>query len=145
MKPWWIVLVGAAVVLAGCGSAEVRETAPRPEDQALPIGWRWESFAEVEVGVPGDWGYDNGSERAEQWCTFNGDAAMGVVGRPGPVTLVLCGHGREGRVNPRTLIRNGGMFLAFEQRPSSTAEGVQSEGDRTTVIRRGVAVIVQAK
>src|SRR5947209_6900926 len=61
------------------------------QDPNLPAGWRWESYGGVQVGVPVDWGWGNGTQRLSQWCTATKDEiAKPIVGRPGRVTLVGC-------------------------------------------------------
>lgn len=64
------------------------------------------------VAVPGDWGWDNGSQRLGQWCVQLG-AKPPVVGRPGPSTLVGCPTGADG-VDPSTLVANTGVVVAFD-------------------------------
>jgi len=126
------------------GSTAQREQHP----PALPTGWRWESYGGVEVGVPGSWGWDNGSQRIGQWCanpqTAEADQ-IPAVGRPGVSTLVGCGmHTPKGKPDPSTLLENTGPIVAFA-RPETPRDGLVKVGDRTTVGLNGVEVIVQTE
>jgi hypothetical protein len=49
----------------------------RPAD--LPDGWRWETYRDIQIGVPGDWGYGSGEEMV--MCRGR-SAESGQVGRP---------------------------------------------------------------
>lgn len=115
---------------------------------ALPAGWRWESYGGVEVGVPGSWGWDNGSQRIGQWCASPQTAEahqVPAVGRPGGASLVGCAMDTpEGKPNPETLLRNTGPIVAFD-RPEKPKNAVVEQGDRTTVGLNGVEVIVQTE
>lgn len=115
---------------------------------ALPDGWRWESYGGVEVGVPGTWRWDNGSQRIGQWCASPQTAEadqIPAVGRPGGATLVGCGLDTPKRKpDPETLLKNTGPIVAFD-RPEKPRDGVVKVGDRTTVGLNGVEVIVQTE
>lgn len=150
----WSQLIAVPVVIlgswaiSGCGSSEP-VAGPDPAattsgaGEPLPAGWRWESYAGVEVGVPADWGWGNGTQRLGQWCVSRGgDRSRPIVGRPGAATLVGCAGANE-RVRPQTLLKNTGQVVAFE-RSTKRAEGVTHEGDSTTVDLNGVAVTVIA-
>jgi len=144
------------VLLAGCGTSRVVEP-PRADGPAetpssrhaepvetLPAGWRWESFGGVQVGVPGDWGWGVGGQRLSQWCISTPrDRAQPIAGRPGPVTAVGCPAGDEGEPDPGTLLENTGEVVSLEWVLDEEA-GTTHEGDRTTVVVGGVAVVVQA-
>src|SRR5689334_6409256 len=106
------MLVPLVLMIAACGrpDAGLPETAPSIDPSVvqgtLPAGWRWESYGGVEVGVPGDWGWGNGSQRLYQWCAgARHHVAAPMVGRPGVSTLVGCPGGKP---DPATLIANTG-------------------------------------
>ena len=140
----------SSALLAGCGTATTGrapgEPPPRPVEpvETLPAGWRWESFGGVQVGVPADWGWGVGGQRLSQWCISTPrDRAQPIVGRPGPVTAVGCPAGEQGEPDPGTLLENTGQVVSLEwslDEPRTTYEG-----DRTTVVVNGVAVLVQAE
>ncbi|MGQ0843316.1 MAG: hypothetical protein ACT4QF_04195 [Sporichthyaceae bacterium] len=163
MTPRFLALAAAvlaAATLAGCSSdstaVEAANGAPPPteaspaaspeseEAPALPNGWRWESWLDAQVAVPGDWTWINGSQRAGQWCV--GNAGKGYqrprgIGRPGVSTMVGCGRGAKGAPNPGTSIETNGVFAAFTG-SESAQPGI--EGDRLTVVQGDVALLVQA-
>lgn len=114
---------------ASAGSATAR-------DPNLPAGWRWESYGGVEVGVPGDWGWDSGTQRLTQWCvaTREGNAEP-IVGRPGAATLVGC----PGPAEPG---RDTGTLVAFDR--TTDGPGTRQDGDQTEVRLDGVLVTVIA-
>lgn len=150
----WLAVV--AVVAVGCGADGTNVSvgadrtmaatgSPTQHEPELPTGWRWESFRGVEVGVPADWGYDNGSQRTGQWCVDSaGDSSTPVVGRPGPATLVGCWSKGPNAPDPGSLVDNGGTLVAFGEAPPRGGARV-TEGDRTTVSIAGVTVMVQAR
>ena len=110
----------------------------------LPDGWRWESYGGVEVGVPDDWGWDNGSQRLGQWFVGGPrDTDVPVVGRPGVATLVGASTHPDG-TDPGVLVANTGPMVVFD-RTSDPADAVDHEGDRTTVRLGGVEVCVQVE
>lgn len=135
------------VTLLGACSTDDTLDGPAPTASpavVLPDGWRWESYRGVEVGVPGDWGSANGSQRMGQWCVEGGDRDRApAIGRPGGSTLVACGI--ENIPPSETLIENTGVIVAFEDAvlgdgsPARIARG----GDREIVRMRDVHVIVQ--
>ena len=139
------------VVMAGCGSGTSADD-DRTQDDAwtpstparpLPDGWRWESFGGVQVGVPGDWGWDNGSQRISQWCVDGRPAQPGpAVGRPGVSTLVACRDVDEG-VPSEMLVRRTGEIVAFE--PITGDPPPPDQGDRRTVTVGEVAVLIQTR
>jgi hypothetical protein len=155
-----VVLAMLSVVAAsGCAAAPGSRTAApssvpgsiaqrKQHPRALPAGWRWESYGGVEVGVPGDWGWDNGNQRIGQWCASPQTAEadqIPAVGRPGGATLVGCGTDTpKGEPDPETLLKNTGPIVAFD-RPEKPKDGVVKEGDRTTVGLNGIEVIVQTE
>ncbi len=107
------------------------------QDPDLPAGWRWESYGGVEVGVPGDWGWDNGTQRLTQWCVATKDAiAKPIVGRPGAATLVGC----PGPAEPG---RDTGTLVAFDR--TAEGPGTRPDGDQTEVRLDGVLVTVIAQ
>lgn len=114
---------------------------PAVQDPHLPAGWRWESYGGVEVGVPGDWGWDNGTQRLSQWCIATPEQiAKPIVGRPGGSTLAGCDAGSKPA--PDTLIAKTGSVVAFDR----TAErpGTAEQGDQSVVRLDGVQVTVNA-
>jgi hypothetical protein len=157
------VVVGVAMmcVVAASGCARAPETTtvePSPgrgaiaqreqHPPALPDGWRWESYGGVEVGVPANWGWDNGSQRIGQWCASPQTAEadqIPAVGRPGVSSAVGCGaYPSKVQPDPETLLTNTGPIVAFD-RPEKPTNGVVKQGDRTTVGLNGVEVIVQTE
>jgi hypothetical protein len=142
IRPAFSVIMGAVLVAVtsactapGGGTPLVSASASGPR-QELPAGWRWESYGGVEVGVPGDWGWDNGTQRLHQWCIVKeAHKVKPVVGRPGHSTLVGCPDGD-------TVLANTGTVVAFTR--TKEADGSAQRGDRTTVRLDGVEVVVQA-
>ena len=126
------------------GQSTPRQSPSAEPEHALPAGWRWESYGGVQVGVPGDWGWGNGTQRLSQWCIANeAETARSIVGRPGPATLVAC-PGQDRSPSPETLIENTGQVVGFS-RTEDRSDGVSHEGDRTTVRLHGVVATVQAR
>jgi hypothetical protein len=143
------LLVALAALGSSCG---VRTEAGGPrvdggEDRVsadvLPAGWRWESYRDVEVAVPADWGHDNGSQRVYQWCIWEGPTHP-AVGRPGVTTMVGCMKARE-VPHPSTLVDRLGTFVAFATALGPAVQQQTTEGDRTTVRVGMVEVLVQAE
>jgi hypothetical protein len=153
------LLVAATLALAACGtSTPVVEAAPgdgappatseptaapsavspRSTPSPLPRGWRWESYRDVELAVPGDWTWIGGTQRTHQWCVGVDEKPTGV-GRPGSATLVGCGGGKG---DPGTRIATNGAFVAFGD---VRFDKVGTVGDRTTVGVGDVAVLVQTE
>jgi hypothetical protein len=146
-------LLAVFLLVAACGES------PGPNDNAgttgsisptkqvpvLPAGWRWESYAGVEVGVPADWGWGNGGQRINQWCAAMPDDKLEpIVGRPGPQTLVGCHMGKRGP-NPETLLKNTGVVVSFNTLPEGEAGPARREdGDRLMVTLNGVVVEIHA-
>ncbi|MGQ0632393.1 MAG: hypothetical protein ACT4P1_15340 [Sporichthyaceae bacterium] len=107
----------------------------------LPAGWRWESYRDVMVGVPGEWGWTNGDQRITQWCVGDGSPKnRGAVGRPGAVSLVGCGGGEPGGPDPGSTLREGGTFVALTA-ATEFDDRLQTEADRT-VLRLGDAAVI---
>jgi len=79
------VPVGIAVL--GDGSSPGKKDDAQASDlPQIPDGWRWESWHDVQIAVPGNW--KNGA--ASQWCTSS-DSNAGFVDRgEGFSTLVAC-------------------------------------------------------
>lgn len=135
---WLLAAVLPLALLTGCGD----QTGPPPpggESGTLPDGWRWEGYAGVLVGVPGDWGWGNSSQRLGQWCV-DGQTTDPIVGRPGASTLVGCMA--DSPVDPSTLLENTGPVVAFES--GSGRAGVAPEGDQESVRIGDVVVRVNA-
>jgi hypothetical protein len=147
------VIIASALLLCGvsaCASSDdpVAPRAPagvnaEPAGQpALPAGWRWESYGGLQVGVPGDWGWGNNSQRLRQWCVGDDGPRGPIVGRTGVTTLVGC-DGMDSTPRSETALVNTGNVLGFS-RNKNRADHVEHEGDRTTVVLDSVEVEVQA-
>jgi len=93
-------IVGAAVLVAavpvgitalnsggnGSGGSPIAAELDQPAVEGLPAGWHWESYANVEFGVPDSWKHGS----PNQWCV-NGDLDQAWVSRPNEAqTLVAC-------------------------------------------------------
>lgn len=84
----------------------------------IPDGWRWESWRNVQVAVPGHW--ENGA--ASQWCVSSNSNAGFVDRGEGVSTLVACAPSlsssvtfREGIAkHPLTDIQGVGKRLTFD-------------------------------
>jgi len=146
-------IVTAVSLMAACAgqpkSAAVAPPSVRPASLAepvgdqpvLPAGWRWESFGGIQVGVPGDWGWDDQGLRLDAWCIKPGNHPPAVA-RPGAgVAAIGCGIGGKG-TPPGFLIANTGWTVGFDR--TDKGDGVAQEGDRTTARRDSVEVIIQA-
>lgn len=133
------------VTVIACGS-EVDPTpganpapAAAPSDApVLPEGWRWEGFDGVLVGVPGEWGWGNSSQRLLQWCV-DGGSREPIVGRPGPSTLVGCPTGDP---DPSTLVRRTGTVV--ELAPTVAGRPAGADGDQEVLVLGDVTVRVNA-
>jgi len=82
-----IAAVPLGIAILGDGSSPAKKdnvtAANLPE---IPDGWRWESWRDIQVAVPGNW--ENGA--ASQWCV-NSDSNAGFVDRgEGVSTMVAC-------------------------------------------------------
>jgi hypothetical protein len=140
------------LALAGCGAGgSIVETmgdplptpptaSPTPGAPALPDGWRWEAWRGVQIGVPGDWTWINGSQRVSQWCVGSAKASKPAIGRPGISTLAGCMT--EDGSDPSSRIAANGVFATFGE-ARLYAAGV--EGDRLTVHVGEVAILIQAE
>lgn len=144
-RAWGAGAAGLALVLPGCTDGGGADPAPPAADTSaapvpvLPDGWRWESYRDVEVGVPGDWPY-SGSGRISQWCA-QGVPHVPAFGRPAAESAVRCWDGK-GDIDPGSLLANGGTYVVvvpagYEVRPG---------GDRIMVIPDAVSqVVIQAE
>ena len=129
-----VVSTVAATLLAACGGAG----APPSQENALPDGWRWESFLGVEVGVPNNFGWGSTDQALSQWCISEDRQAL--VGRPFRAsTLVFCAT-EEGRSPQGSLVDKTGPIVAFEY-----DRDVREAGDRTVIRHGKVSVIIQVK
>ena len=94
-------IVGAAVLVAavpvgiaalntgpnGSGNGPIAEALDQPAVEGLPAGWHWESYANVEFGVPNSWKHGS----PNQWCVGGGGLDQAWVSRPNEAqTLVAC-------------------------------------------------------
>jgi len=91
-------IVGAAALVAavpvgitalntgGSGGSGNGQVAEPNQVTGLPDGWHWESYANVEFGVPNSWKHGS----PNQWCV-SGDLDQAWVSRPNEAqTLVAC-------------------------------------------------------
>lgn len=133
-------LIPLILAVSACARPHLEAPPASASADDLPQGWRWESFGGVEVGVPGDWGWDNGSQRLSQWCVRpEGQTPQPAVGRPGVSTAAGC---PQGEPDPGTLIVNTGSVVAFDR--TTDPPGTMTEGDQTAVRLGGVQVAVNA-
>ena len=150
MRRGAVLVLALVLTLTGCGSDAEPEESSRPptttsgaqagDTPPLPDGWRWEALGGVQVGVPGDWGWGNSSQRIGQWC-IGVPPLDPIVGRPGVSTLVGC-PGRKGEVDPSTLMDNTGIVveLALAHGGSKlVAEGDQEVRQVGDVVVRVIA------
>jgi hypothetical protein len=145
-----VVLLGG-LTLAGCSSGSrapgpAAKTSPQTvraeAATGIPAGWRWEAFRDVELGVPGDWGYGTSGT---PWCLQDTPPAQAYVGRPGPIRTIRCTAKTVDGIDPGARITTAGTFVWFEDADEAEANGpALSEGDRQTVTARGVRVSIQA-
>ncbi|MEU4626465.1 hypothetical protein AB0G04_41610 [Actinoplanes sp. NPDC023801] len=132
----------AALILTACAPPDAAgPSIPAPSRPGaapeLPSGWRWESYGGVQVGVPGEWGWDDRALRLDAWCIEQDSERRPVVARPGaPVPAIGCPDGGN-------LIKNTGWVVGFGQALPGEPDGVLHSGDRATVRTAGVEVIVQ--
>lgn len=143
--PALLLAVLPALVLAGCGqdspgTAGGSTSVVDPQEPVLPDGWRWESYAGVQVGVPGDFGWTTGAQRIGQWCVGGerDEPLRPAVGRPGFSTVVGC---PEGDPDPATLVENTGVVVSLE----SVQEDVPiptDTGDQSVLVLGDVLVRV---
>ena len=144
-----VLVVTLVVLLGACDSDAEPQEAPDPkaapsatvdDTPPLPEGWRWEALGGVQVGVPGDWGWGNSSQRIGQWC-ISVPPLDPIVGRPGASTAVGC-FGKKGEVDPATLMKNTGTVveLAWAHEPvQERAEGDQEVRRIGDVVVRVIA------
>lgn len=124
-------VVGTAVGLGGPDGSPEPTVAdvPRvlPEVSPAPAGWKWISYANVEVAVPGEWG--NGS--LEAWCASMGadrPSMEPVVDRPGlAVPMIHCGTTTYG-------LRFGADRFDLDAPPGATVEHAEVGGTPLTVV-----------
>jgi hypothetical protein len=135
----WIAVLGLLSVLAGCTGGQDEPGAAAAPGPSLPAVWRWESYHDVEVAVPGDWGY-GGFGRWSTWCA-DGVTKDPTIGRPAGVFGVLCRDPRKPGPDPGSLIANTGPFAAFV--PVGDYD-IGGEGDRRVVHAGETDVVIQA-
>lgn len=106
-----------------------------PDDP--PEGWRWESYKNVQLAVPGDWGY---GATGRPWCLRRDDGP--AVGRPGYLRSQGC---RVNTTKKETEVSTGGQFVWFEPAKETTNQvtRVSLTGDRSIVRAGNVKVSVQ--
>lgn len=140
------VLVGSLLALGACTVKRPSQhdmspgVDPGSVSPSLPDGWRWESYRDVEVGVPANWGWGSGAQRLSQWCTIK-EHSQPIVGRPGASTMVGCPAAKAGEPDPETLISNTGSVVAFED--AGSAGSIPRGGDRRVVTIGHATVVVQ--
>ena len=112
------VPVGIAVLRDGSSPSKKDDNVVADNLPEIPDGWRWESWHDVQIAVPGHW--RNGA--ASQWCTSS-HSDPGFVDRgEGVSTLVACAPGlassvtfREGIAkHPLIDIQGVGERLTFD-------------------------------
>jgi hypothetical protein len=138
IRPACCVIMGALLVAvsAACTSLKSPAAAPSVASIGLPTTSRAESYGGLELSVPADWGWGNGTQRLLQWCVGRtGNEPEPIVGRPGDITFRLCPDGH-------TLLANTGPVVGFDR--TTRADGVSYEGDRATVRLDSVEIVVQA-
>lgn len=145
---WYLCLIASLIALGGCtsdGSSKPEASVSPAASPALPDDWRWESYLGVEVGVPGDWGWGNGSQRIGQRCINEKDPKP-IVGRSGISTLVGCKPAKAGEPDPETLSKNTGWIVSFDSftYPDGSKNPIARGGDRALVRVGDVVVVIQA-
>jgi hypothetical protein len=114
-----VVLACAAVATAVTGVQSLTDDvspAPAPSVAQSPSGWHWESYSNIQVQVPDDWGYGvTGSPP----CLVK-KAQRPYVGRPGAVQAIGCR-------DPLPPLAYRASYLWFDRGRNSamTAPGVQ--------------------
>jgi hypothetical protein len=106
------------VVLGDDGSRSDKDDVEASDLPNIPDGWRWESWRDVQIAVPGDWEPGN----ASQWCVGDAPAAGTVDRGEGVSTVVACSPGvsssvvfREGIAkHPLIDIKGVGKRLTFD-------------------------------
>jgi hypothetical protein len=140
-----IVATLAAVMFSASGSLSplagiervTAELVRADRQPVLPPGWRWESYGGVQVGVPGGWGWADRGLRLDAWCIDRPGDDPPVVARPGgAIPAIHCG-------DDGARISDTGWVVGFDG-VREAADGLDRDGDRTTVRVAGVEVMVQA-
>jgi hypothetical protein len=136
-------LLGLA--LAGCGGVESVDTEAISDEAPLPANWRWESYHNLEIGVPGDWGY---GVTGRQFCV-RAEGEGPFVGRPGSRTDIGCLTRTKDGSDPATLLSSGGVFVWFgadtpKPDPAGTPADPVSVGDRDRFWIDNTQVSIQA-
>lgn len=143
MKSWLLALV-SLVLVAGCQPFWQSDRTNDSGDSAalLPLGWRWESYGGIEVGVPDSWGWGTSDT---PWCLEKpAGPHTPYVGRPGVVRMIGCLTTNDGAPDPAFSIREAGTFVWFSKSMGEAEKQVVVEGDRATRTRAGVELRVQA-
>jgi hypothetical protein len=146
------VLATAAVIVvlgaSGCTSDGDEPNTPA-EVEAEPTAtvgiYRTESFGDVELSVPSNWGHQTGDVAAALWCISDAAVSAPVVIRPGlPVESTCPGAEEDDDPDPSTLVEKAGTFVSmiFVANDPDAEEG--AEGDRETVKSGSVLIRVQA-
>jgi hypothetical protein len=90
-----LVAVPAAVVALRDSGDSRAGVADEPTDSPtlrVPDGWRTETWRDLEIQVPDEWGYG----ALSTWCTDGDVPGRPVVERPGVVESIDCAHPQNG-------------------------------------------------
>jgi hypothetical protein len=105
-------------LLGGSDSPEKKNDVVVSTRPPAPDGWRWESWRNVQIAVPGDWT----AGAASQWCVANPEPAGTIDRGEGVSTLVACTPGVSSSVtfrpgiakHPLIDIKGVGKRLTFD-------------------------------
>lgn len=144
-----VLAASAAVLLlvAGCSSDDGdddQNTEPEPTPFPTATGFRTESFGDVEMSVPNNWGHQTGDVAAALWCISDAAVSLPVVIRPGVPVESTCPGPEGDEPDPATLMIKAGQFVSmvFAESDPDAEEG--TEGDRVTTKLGHVLVRIQA-
>ncbi|MGQ0625484.1 MAG: hypothetical protein ACT4PP_12650 [Sporichthyaceae bacterium] len=140
--------LAAAAVMTMFGAAcsddnDPPRTAPTPA--ATAGGVRWESFGDIELAVPAEWGHGTGDVAGGQWCISDAAVSRALVIRPGIAVEASCpGPSVAGEPDPATLLERAGAFVSMVAAFSEPGVAQGVEGDRRTLRIGAVLIRVQA-
>lgn len=136
-------VLGLLAALTACSDDDPLDgAAPGPVPTA--DGRRWESFGDVELSVPNNWGHSTGDVASALWCISDAGISPPTVIRPGIDVESTCPGPADGEPDPATLVSNGGSFVSMVFAAGQSDVTFGDEGDRTTVRAGAVIVRVQA-
>jgi len=93
-----VAAVPLGIAILGDGSSPAKkDNVVASNLREIPDGWRWESWRDIQVAVPGSW--ENGA--ASQWCVSSNSHAGFVDRGEGVSTLVACSPGLSSSVSFR--------------------------------------------